>query len=212
MKRAILVTLAVMAAWPSRAAGPPLAIAQKAEVRAENLVAPLTWAGILAGAGIQQWRDRPDAWGSGMAGFGRRTASSAGRTAVRETFAFALDAALRTDPRTPPSPRRGVRNRVRHALVYTVVARTDAGRPTFAVAGVGGRVGAELLANTWYPDGDNATGNAFARVGIGLAIAAATNVALEFWPDLRARIFHRRAAPARSTIPPAGRDPAPPSR
>ena len=197
VKRGTYIILAILAALP--AAGQSLTVGQKAEVRALRLIDPLTIAGAVAGTGIQQWRGEPEAWGGGVAGYSRRLGSAEARLGVREAFGFAIDAALHTDPRQFPIASRKPWDRIRHAIMSTFVARTDSGRRTFNFAQVGGRTGAELVANSWYPAGDDSVGNALARVGIGLGISAAKNVALEFWPGLRDRIFHRHhpaAAPA----------------
>ena len=158
----------------------------------------MAWLGSGAGAAIEQWRLDPPEWGGGAAGFGRRYASVHGYLAAREAFAFALGAALREDPRYPRSRSTGFGARARDAVVNSLVVRTDGGRRTFNFALAGSQVGAGLLTNTWYPDGDNSVGDGLTRAGIGFGFAVFRNVVREFWPDVKRAVFRRRAGPDHS--------------
>jgi hypothetical protein len=86
--------------------------------------------------------DTPREWGQGGAAYGKRVASASGATAIRDVFAFALDASLREDPRYRRSGHGNFFARAGHAARETFVTRTDGGRVRFATWRFGSAVGA----------------------------------------------------------------------
>ncbi len=69
---------------------------------------------------------------------------------------------------------------------------TDRGGRTFATWRFGSAYGAAFLSNTWYPDRRDPVRLALTQGTLILGFDAASNLGAEFWPDFRARIFHRR--------------------
>jgi hypothetical protein len=139
------------------------------------------------GAGLKQWRDRPEEWEQGAGGYARRFGSAYGLNATSNVIGFALDATLRQDPRYVPSGLRDTKARIRYALLHTLLTRTDRGRTTFAVWRFGSAYGAALIANRWMPDSANGIGDAFARGSTVIGFDAALNLVKEFWPRSRKR-------------------------
>lgn len=183
--------LVVCAAW----AGPddqPLSVKAKLRFHAEQTASPGFVVEMAAYAGVLHWMDTPREWGQGAGPYGKRVASAAGATAIRNVFAFALDSALGEDPRYRRSGRGNLFARIGHAARETVVTRTDAGRSRFATWRFGSAIGSAYLSNVWYPDRLNtlASGMEQGMATIGLDVLG--NIASEFWPDLKHKVLRRR--------------------
>lgn len=190
--RIALAALAALPVWAQ--SGDPFTMKDRAALHAGRVVSPLTALGSAAGAGIGQWRGEPGPWGGGMAGYGRRYASSHGYAAVQNAFQFGLGAALGEDPRYERSGRGGFGARLGHAITGAVLQQAPRGR-SFRYSFAGSHVGAAMLANAWHPDGYNSVGDGFARAGINTALGVARTVVQEFWPEITARL-PRRLRPA----------------
>jgi hypothetical protein len=50
------------------------------------------------------------------------------------------------------------------------------------------------LADTWRPESERSIGNVGLRVGLGVLGRMGTNAFMEFWPDVRRRIFREKHA------------------
>lgn len=169
----------------------PLSPSEKAAIRVERMVNPVTMLYSLAGAGIGQWRDEPPEWGQGAGGVGRRFAASQGWKMTQNSLALGFDTALGLDPRFHHSQETRIWPRLRGAVLQTVVAYKDSGGRTFNFSEVGSSYGASFIANSWFPAHSNGVGDAVERGTIGLGLNTASNVVKEFWPDIRRKVFRR---------------------
>ena len=170
--------------------GTPLTVGGKFRFYVKATYGPGALAGTAVWSGVNQWRDAPDEWGQGMAGYGRRYASRAGQRTVSNSIRFGIGAALREDPRYFPSERKGILPRMSHALASTFVTRTDSGGRRFAVSSFAGTLGSAFISNTWHPAREDDTNHAFKRAGISLAVDTGMNVFQEFWPDVKRGLRH----------------------
>lgn len=190
------LALAALVALPLAAqSGGPLTLRERAALHAGRVVSPMTVLSSAAGAGIGQWRAEPEEWGGGMAGYGRRYASSHGYAATQNLFQFGLGAAFNEDPRYQRSRRRGVGARLGHAITGTVLGPGRGRARAFRYSFAGSHLGASMLASAWHPDSSSSFGDGLTRAGINVALGVARSVAQEFWPEITA-IFRLR--PARS--------------
>ena len=169
----------------------PLDSRSKLGLHVERVSSPLAMAGLGASAGIMQWTGSPEEWGQGARGYGRRFASTAGTSAIRETLAFGLDSTLHQDPRYFRSLSRGFWRRAAHALRGTILTPTDRGGETLSAWRLGSAYGAAFLSNQWYPDRLNTFGRCMTRGSLGIGVDFATNLASEFWPDLKRKALRR---------------------
>ena len=167
---------------------PPIGVADKFRIHALRVITPDKWLGWAAYSGIQQLRDDPREWGQGASGYGRRLASNAGYTAVRNVLGFGLDSTLREDPRYYKSKRTGFKPRTAEALRQVFVCRTDSGGETFAVWRFGSAYGAGFIQNAWMPKSSNTASDAMIIGSLSIAGDAGSNLFLEFWPDIKKRL------------------------
>ena len=178
--------------WAGEALEAPLGVKAKLRLHAEQTASPGFVVEMAAYAGVLHWMDTPREWGQGAAPYGKRVASAAGATAIRNTFAFALDSALREDPRYRRSGHGNIFARLGHAARETVVTRTDGGRRRFATWRFGSAVGAAYLSNLWYPDRLNTFSSGMEQGAATIGLDLLGNIAGEFWPDVKHKLFRRR--------------------
>ena len=170
----------------------PLSTGAKFRFHVRETTSPGFLAETAAYAGVLHWMNTPAEWGQGSAQYGKRVASAGGATAIRNLFAFTLDAALREDPRYRRAGHGTIFSRIGHAAVETVITRSDAGRRRFATWRFGSAIGAACLSNVWYPDRLNNFSSGMQQGGATIGLDLLGNFASEFWPDIKRTIFRRR--------------------
>jgi hypothetical protein len=183
--------LLASAAWAGQD-DQPLGVKGKLRFHAEQTASPAFVVEMAAYAGVLHWMDVPREWGQGAGPYGKRVASAAGATAIRNVFAFALDSALGEDPRYRRSGHGSLFVRIGHAARETVVTRTDAGRSRFATWRFGSAIGAAYLSNVWYPDRLNTFSSGMEQGAATIGLDLLGNIASEFWPDLKHKVLRRR--------------------
>jgi hypothetical protein len=136
------------------------------------------------GAVLGQITNKPDEWGRGVAGLGKRFASGFATHIVRNTIAYPVAAALHEDLHYHKSTSPNFGPRLEHALVSTVwTQKTTTGQGTVAVGNLTGTVGGALISRLWQPASIRTFSSGFSSAGISLGGQAAVNVVREFWPD-----------------------------
>lgn len=168
----------------------PLDLTGKLRFHGESVYSPLALVSSAAYAGILQGIDSPHEWGQGAGAYGKRTASTLGASAIHATLAFGFTSSLRQDPRYFRSRSPGFLPRVAHAFRGTVLTRTDRGGETLSAWRLGSAYGTAFLSNQWYPDRLNTIRRGASGGSFRLVFGFATNLASEFWPDLK-RKFSR---------------------
>ena len=177
-------------AWCFSAAyGQALSVGGKLKYHAMQTASPGFAAEMAAYAAVLHGFDTPAEWGQGGRAYGKRVASAAGATAIRNFFAFCLDSSLGEDPRYVRAGHGSVLRRMGHASRETFVSRTDSNRIRIPAWRTGSAIGAAFLSNAWYPDRLNTVSSGFEQAGATLGLDLLGNMASEFWPDLRRIIF-----------------------
>ena len=119
----------------------------------KDTVGPFRLVRTAAAAGLDQWSDTPEEWEQGMKGYGKRFASSFGRSAIQQTVTYGLDEAFGLDTGFQKSNREGFGPRFKHAFLETITSRTKSGnRVLSAPRLVGVYTGSIVAAETWYPE------------------------------------------------------------
>jgi len=118
----------------------------------KSTVGPFSLLHTGISAGINQWRDHPEEWEQGASGYGKRFASSFGRTAIQQTVIYGLDSAMGLDTRFKRSGRKGFFPRMQDALVENITSRTRTGKRVISVPRISGVYVSRIIsAETWYP-------------------------------------------------------------
>ena len=170
----------------------PLDVSGKLLYHVERTFRPGSFAMSGLSAGYSQMTNSPEEWGQGAAGYGRRVGSSMASSGIRAVLAFSLDSTLHQDPRYYRSNSTGVWPRAKHALRGTILTRTDSGGETFSAWRVGSAYGAAFITEQWYPDRYHTVRHGLVAGSTRLGWDVAKNIIVEFWPDMKKMMFHRK--------------------
>jgi hypothetical protein len=168
-----------------------LGLRDKLSYHVKKSVGPLALLGDVAYAAILQEADSPTEWRQGWSPYGKRLASTVACSGMHSALAFGLDSTLHEDPRYFRSGGGGFWRRTGHAFRGTVLTRTDGGGETLSIWRFGSAYGAAYLSNQWYPGRLNTVRLGFAQGSLQIGFDLVSNVASEFWPDVK-RIVLRR--------------------
>ncbi len=192
MKLTPALLLVCCRVWAGEPADQPLSVKAKLRLHAQQTASVGFVAEMAVYAGVLHCMNTPREWGQGAEVYGKRVASAAGATAIRNVFAFGLDATLHEDPRYRRSGHGNVFVRMGHAARETVVTRTDRGRTRFATWRFGSALGAAYLSNVWYPDRLNTFSSGLEQGAATIGLDLLGNLGSEFWPDVKHKIVRRR--------------------
>ncbi len=165
----------------------PFDIHQKFEYRIIQSFGLKGYFGSALGAAIGQSRDSPREWGEGVQGYATRYVSGIGSNLSRQSVAFLMESALHEDPRYFPSEEKAFGKRLKNVLLQTVVARTDAGKETFAWARMVSAFAAGEITNAWSPPSTDSPERGAVRGCMTLGGDFGYNLLQEFVPFVRPR-------------------------
>jgi hypothetical protein len=202
--RALLFFACVIAGLADlRAQAPPdapLSIGGKWEFGTAETFAPLTFLALGAAAAFRQEQDQFPTFGEGLFGYTKRFGVAFANHASSDYMTGAIfPILLKEDPRYFRKERGGFFHRLFYAGSRIGVTRTDSGSDRFNYSEFLGNATAATLSNIYLPHGDRTTSYSAQTFGLFLASDALTNVAYEFWPDVKRALFHRHrsSTPAR---------------
>ena len=172
-----------------------LTVKQKFKLFAKETFDPFTPASAAAGAAIAQTDNDDPKYGYGGSAYAQRFGAALADITSQNFFQDALLASvLHEDPRYfRIGPEFPFWHRVGHALARVAVTRTDSGNSTFNYAGILGMSMGIALSNAYYPAASVNGTEVAKRFGTSLAASALYNILPEFWPDIRQKVFHRKA-------------------
>lgn len=145
-------------------------------------------AGIFAGLSMAQ--KQYSSFGTGAQGFGKYYGGAFADQAIGNIMTEGLfPVALHQDPRYFVKGAGGFWKRTGYAISREVVTRGDDGRNHFNTSELAGNAVAAGISNLYYPAADRSFGNTADKWGQQIALDAFFNVAKEFWPDVRNKMF-----------------------
>lgn len=164
----------------------------------DSYASPGSFAGLFAGALVDQVRHTPAKWDEDGSGYTRRFASEYGQLAARNVIHEGLAGITGLDPRYQACECYGIVNRSAHAVKMTFTTYRQDGRLTLDVPQIAGAYGSGMISTYWYPHrlySPLVQGVQFGHEQMGEN--AISNVVQEFGPDLK-RALHLRSITARS--------------
>ena len=174
----------------------PITAKQKLTIAAKD---SFDWPLFLTGAafaGLYQLENDNPSFGQGLKGYARRYGTAYGDQAIGNIMTEGLwPALLKEDPRYFRLGAGTIKGRVWYAATRIFVTRMDSGGWRFNVSEVAGNAAATAISNAYYPDTRDARDNA-ERLAIQLATDCFSDVAKEFWPDIKRKLFKRSRATA----------------
>jgi hypothetical protein len=181
-------------------------------IQTQSTFAPLAFILPAAEAGITM-ADPPTRyprdWSDGAAAFGRNYGAEFARHATGGYTHFATAALLHEDPRYTPSGKHNYGARAAHAILFTIVDRSNSGRKTFAASNFLGAAGGGFIGMAWEPDGFDDVTHAYQRSAVELSSFASHNLIAEFSPELNKLAIKFHLGKAHSTLMPPAATTAP---
>jgi hypothetical protein len=145
----------------------------------------------VPGAILQQVHDWPGEWGKKRLGFEKRLGSLYGQFVIGALIEDGVKAIHHEDTRYRRLGRGDFFKRMGHVITDTVTARKPDGSRTVALSMPANAYGSWAIATLWSPRELRTAGSIFEWGSAGVGTSAATNLAREFWPDLKG-IFHKK--------------------
>lgn len=168
----------------------PLTPRQKFRLFLYNTANPIPMFEAAARAGISQGLNETPGFGQGGEGYAKRFGAAYADTASTQFFGvFLYPALFRQDPRYFKKLYGSFWSRFEYSISRTFVTRTDTGKSAPNISFWMASGTSALLSNAYYPADSNSAGDAAVRFGIDFASQAGFNVAKEFWPDLKRKLF-----------------------
>jgi hypothetical protein len=135
----------------------------------------------VAGAGFDQWMDRPKEWEQTKNGYMKRFASEYAESAINATTKYALARFRDEDPSFHRCECSGFRRRALHAIVSPFIAyRFDDGQPQFSLARVAGTATSNVVSTAAWKPATTTFGSQAAHLGTDLLSAMGVNLLREF--------------------------------
>jgi hypothetical protein len=122
----------------------------------------------------------PPVWRQGAEGFGRNYGDAFASRISAHTAQFLTGAITREDPYYAPSSSRQFLARSAHAIAFTLIDRSDSGRPVPAVSSVVGAAAGGFVGDLYLPDGFRDVTHAGQRATFQLGAFMAGNLFREF--------------------------------
>jgi hypothetical protein len=180
--------------WPSAGIVQPTPITstQRWHWFIGSTIGPQSLAGGVFSAGFGTALNMPREYHGTWQGFGQRYGMRLTGISTGNAMEAGLGAVWGEDPRYSRVPNHPFRSRIENAAKLTFLAYQYDARLKPAYARFIGIVGNNILSNAWRPDSEADWHHAVFRSALGLAGRMGSNTFQEFWPDIRARLFHRR--------------------
>jgi hypothetical protein len=168
----------------------PLTPGAKMKVALDDSFDPSAFlvAGIFAGLSMAQ--KQYSSFGTGAQGFGKYYGGAFADQAIGNIMTEGLfPVALHQDPRYFVKGTGGLWKRTGYAVSREFITRGDDGRNHFNTSELAGNAVAAGISNLYYPAADRSFGNTANKWGQQIALDTFFNVAKEFWPDVRNKLF-----------------------
>jgi hypothetical protein len=168
----------------------PLTVGQKFGQVGKNFFNPFVFLGAGFEAGTDQAFDVHQGYGQGANGYGKRYGANIADTATNQFFGVGVYPSIfHTDPRYYRVGSGGVFSRGWYAATRVFVTRTDSGRNIFNAPEILASATTSGISRSYYPSDERTAGDFAYSMGSRIAFDAAYNLAKEFWPDVRRKLF-----------------------
>jgi hypothetical protein len=168
----------------------PLTVGAKMKVAFDDSFDPSAFlvAGIFAGMAMAQRQST--SFGTGAQGFAKYYGGAFADQAIGNIMSEGLfPVFLHQDPRYFVKGTGGFWKRTGYAISREIITRGDDGRNHFNTSELAGNAVAAGISNLYYPAADRLFGNTTNKWGQQIALDTFFNVAKEFWPDVRNKLF-----------------------
>ena len=155
----------------------------------QTLTTPGPYLKRMFGAGVDQARGEPSAWGGGWGGYSKRFASREGQFIAANSLSALGDAAMKYEPRYDQCRCTGFWPRTKHAIMRNFLTYDETERhlrPHWAR--YGGSFGGGMVSAAWKPDGHSVWAEGGQAVLGQVAYGTLLNVVTEFRRDVNRKL------------------------
>jgi len=150
----------------------------------KNMTNPIMFFKAAFSGAIDQANNKPQEWGQGAEGYGKRFANILGQYSIQKTTSFGLGSLLHEDNRYFNSGKTGFWPRTGYALESSMLARHDDGSRHISISQIGGVAAGAFISRLWQPPSHSSAGDGAVSFGITMASNTGFSVVKEFLPDL----------------------------
>jgi len=143
-------------------------------------------------AAVGTAENSPKEYGGSWSGFGKRYGMRLTGVATSNAMEAGLGALWGEDPRYFRDPSLPFGGRVKRIVKMTFFDYRADGQVIPAYARFIAIPGSNFLSNTWRADSEARNQDAVLRTVYGFASTMGKNAFLEFWPDLKQKVFHHK--------------------
>jgi len=169
----------------------PITARQRLRWTITNTIGPAHLAGGTITSAFGTALDRPEEDGPHWGGFAERFGVRLTGVATSNVMEAGVGALWGEDPRYFREGDGPFRARIMSVIKQTFTARRPDGNFAPAYARFVAISGSNFLSNEWRPDSEANNHDAVLRTLEGFAGRMSSNAWSEFWPDVKARLFHR---------------------
>lgn len=185
---------------PSVTSEQPLSNGDKWEFGLAETFAPQTMPILGLASAFRQEQDQFPTFGQGLRGYTKRFGVAFANHASSDMLTGSVFPVLfKEDPRYFRKGEGGFFPRLFYAATRIGITRTDKGNDRFNFSEFAGNATAATLSNVYLPHGDRTTSYSAQTFGLFLASDALSNIAYEFWPDVKHKLFGG-PAPAKTAL------------
>lgn len=170
----------------------PITGKQRVAWFARSTAGPVSLASGTLSAAFGTGLDDPHEYRGTWAGFGKRYAMRFTGISTGNAMEAGIGAIWGEEPRYFREPDAAFGSRVWHVIRMTFVAQRRDGSLAPAYARYAAISGNNFLSNTWRVRSESGPGHAGVRIVEGFGDRMAGNAFVEFWPDLKERVFRAR--------------------
>ena len=177
----------------------PLITREKFKIATQDSFDRGTFALAAIFGGLGQLTNSNRSFGQGAAGFGRYYGTSLADFVIGDYMTEAIyPSLLHQDPRYFRQGTGSGWSRLRYAAGQIIWTHTDAAEKQFNYSEILGNSTTVAISNAYYPDTRNASDNA-QKLLIAVGTDTFSNVAKEFWPDVKMWLKRKHSHPAETT-------------
>jgi hypothetical protein len=175
----------------------PLSAKGKFKLALDSSVDPYTFPFIGFVALLGQAENTEPSYGQGFAGYGKRYGTSYGDAIIGTFMTTAVfPSILRQDPRYYQLGEGRAFHRILYSVSRIVVTESDSRHREFNTSEIAGNLVAAGISNIYHPADDRTVTNTLSVWATDIMWDTVSNVAKEFWPDLRRKLSHKAKSEA----------------
>jgi Carboxypeptidase regulatory-like domain len=160
---------------------PPMEAKQKFQLSIRSIIDPVSFLGVAAAAGAEQYKNVFPAYGRGIEGYGKRYGAAMANHISGDLLGRAVYPSIfHQDPRYFYRGKGSIRSRALYAISAAVIARDDDGRWKPNYSRVLGNFSASAISDLYYPASDRGASLVLFNGFAGTGVDAVSNLIREF--------------------------------